>query len=64
MKTAERFLLHEDTAINEMADIIHEIYRHDPKKLRIVLTGAVDEVPTVHVEYDANVLTKQIGEKY
>ncbi len=59
----ELFLLKEAEAIDQMAEIIHEIYQHNPKFISIILEAGINQVPTIHVEYDANVITKYIGEK-
>lgn len=61
MAKAERFILTEEMAKEAMNDIIHEIWSHYPKEVEIRLQAAVDEVPTIHVEYDTNVIIEYAG---
>jgi len=58
------FFLTEKNAIKAMTEVIKEIYKHKPTSLRIVLEGSVDDIPTIHVEYDTFVYDKVVGEQY
>ena len=55
------YSLSEDTAINNIAEIIHEIYGHRPTSMKLILTASIDEVATVHVEYDGYVLNRNLN---
>ena len=56
------YYLPEDVAINNVANIIHEIYTHRPTSIVLTLKASVDAVATVHVEYDAHVFERKLNE--
>ena len=43
----------EEEAIATMTQAIKEAYSHGPTYINISIKGAVDELPIVHVEYEA-----------
>lgn len=48
-----QYILPEEEAIATMTQAIREAYAHKPTYINISIEGAVDELPMVHVEYEA-----------
>lgn len=54
MAIQKRYYLTRDNAHSLMDAVIEEVYSKSVTKFRLELTAAVDELPMVHVEYDAH----------
>lgn len=48
-----QYFFPEEEAIAAMTQAIKEAYSHRPTYINISIEGAVDELPMVHVEYEA-----------
>ena len=65
-----QFFLPEEEAISTVTQAIKEAYSHKPTYIHISIEGAVDELPVIHVEYEAygtrvlfnNPVGKEVGE--
>lgn len=54
MAEKKRYYLTKDNAQALMDAVIEEVYTHSVTKFRVELTAAIDELPIVHVEFDAH----------
>ena len=54
MAEKKRYYLTKDNAQALMDAVIEEVYTHSVTKFQVELTAAIDELPMVHVEYDAH----------
>lgn len=48
-----QYFFPEEEAIATMTQAIKEAYSHKPTYINISIEGAVDELPMLHVEYEA-----------
>ena len=48
-----QYFFPEEEAVATMTQAIKEAYAHKPTYIHISIEGAVDELPMVHVEYEA-----------
>lgn len=53
MAVEREYILTRENAIKAVNKVINEIYDHRPQKMTVILTAGVDEIPMIHVEYDA-----------
>jgi len=49
-----RYFLTEDSAKKLLTEAVEEVYSHRPVYFKIALSGAVDKLPMLHVEYDGH----------
>lgn len=54
MAKDREYHLTKDNAQALMDAVIEEVYTHSVTKFRVELTAAIDELPIVHVEFDAH----------
>ena len=59
----KKFYLTEEHAIEVLTEAVHEAWSHNPTKMRILLEGSVDELPTLHVEYDSYAYSLGVGKE-
>lgn len=55
MAKIARYFLTENSAKKLLTDAVEEVYSHRPVYFKITLSGAVDNLPMLHVEYDGHV---------
>ena len=49
-----RYFLTENSAKKLLTDAVEEVYSHRPVYFKITLSGGVDKLPMLHVEYDGH----------
>lgn len=64
MAKEKHYILTRDEARRQAICAIDEIYNAQPVKFRFELSGAVDEVPMMHVEYDCYAYDAKVGRAF
>ena len=61
MAKEKYYILSRDEAKRQAICALDEIYNAQPVRFRFELSGAVDELPMMHVEYDCYAYDQKVG---
>lgn len=63
MSRYKSWVLRESTLINKLAEVVQDIYKHNPSAISIEVKADVLSVPKLNVSYSANILDKDEEEE-